>query len=856
MTQSFMKIPMEHVIVRILCIELVDLEPKAILKMAHTVYKSESRIEASFRDIMLKLLHASLFILQNGVTHLDLKPEHLAFRRFKRELLILDWGLAELKGIRYQNVGEMEKVPKPWAKRSRISMDPSFGLPGGESVLPRFARDHPGTAGSRPPFCLDGTFVGSCRVYIWQLAVILLELFLPVPNRENEAKRYEVALFDAVQKENSESFMDFALGGVSCPNASCRQCLELVHNLFQDARSKKDPVQTITRALLSEFSLYYIAENGELERRLNNDGLLVDGFMETDGTIQRPLLVLNHAKIGLAVYILLDSKSGDRASPYCGRVVDLPGKNLSSVSFCLHGLPLSGGKVLNGQPCDLLPLMNMINLRSVGSLFISSRRDPRIDTPGNIKLPERLKASALRAGPCTESMPDCADVSLMDMYYRRNSKHGQLSSWSYNWANGCGDIVLPQNMVDKFMRPKGVIDDLDLPDEKTLDIVMKHRLALLEGGQWSDADWHQCTCDRRSLECSSTCKFLQCFDEINPYTPELRPSEGNVWVPPKVAEAKVIEGLTVSAIRLVSEPDSLIPLIAGFGACLVSDVRQKFPSLFAEAESHARANVSTICTNSVFIYPSKTPKGNPDVGHCEKKLGYLKENCPIGRCLLEMLALIRPGYKPLKATRTRGGPVTQLELIWQLPPTSSRIGAVQVNHVDATVRGMPGGGEKDGGFLPSNLRAVLDGRGPLSVFVPFDDDYYVIVWLTGHKLAIECMKHFSRHYVRAQELYFDENPGSTLAEFQPVWCGGTVQYLRELCPDAQLKPVCIPVRKGNALAISSFLPHSGPPVPGIRGFILAGPEVLHYCLDLLADCTKLLSSHCRTESLCQLCGRQ
>jgi len=77
----------------------------------------------------------------------------------------------------------------------------------------------------------------------------------------------------------------------------------------------------------------------------------------------------------------------------------------------------------------------------------------------------------------------------------------------------------------------------------------------------------------------------------------------------------------------------------------------------------------------------------------------------------------------------------------------------------------------------------------------------------------------------------EENPNSTIEQFQAVWCGGTVQFLSKLCPDAQLKPVRIPVRKGDVLAMSSFLPHSGPSVPGLRGFILAGPEVLNYCFD-------------------------
>ena len=44
--------------------------------------------------------------------------------------------------------------------------------------------------------------------------------------------------------------------------------------------------------------------------------------------------------------------------------------------------------------------------------------------------------------------------------------------------------------------------------------------------------------------------------------------------------------------------------------------------------------------------------------------------------------------------------------------------------------------EEDGGVLRSNLQAVLEARvrGPLSLFVQFDDGYYVIVFLTGHRV--------------------------------------------------------------------------------------------------------------------------
>jgi len=827
MAYSYMKIPMNgNDIVRILCIECVDLEPQEILKKAHIVFKAESRIEASFREISLKLLHASLFIFQNGVAHLDFKLQHLAFRRCTRELRILDWGLAELKGRKYQNLEEMPTIPK----RFKTQREPSFGFPPGvPGLLPRFAKDHPGTAGSRPLFGLDGTFDTCCRIFIWQMAVILLGLFLPMPNRKKDAEKYETDLYNAVKTKTLESFMSYALGGDSCPNASCRQCLELVYNLFQDALSKQDPVKTISRALLSEFCLVYVAETVELERQLSDEGVLVEGCFHADGRIQRPLVLVRTPKFGLMTIILLDSKVGEIANSYCGRVMESPAGNLlSSLSFCVHGVPLGGGKVLNGEPCDLLPLMQMIELRAVGSMVLSSRRNPQTNTPGNIHLPDRLRHTALKT-----TTNHGADVSLLDMVYRRNSKYGQPQSWSYDWANCSGDIYLPKDMIEENMRMDGLIDDLDILDERTLEIVMKHRLALLDGGKWSDADWNQCTCDRRSLECSRKCKFLQSFADISPFSPELKPAEGMVWVPPKAADPKLIRRLTVPANRVISEPESPVPIIAGFGACLVSGVSEMFPDKFANAVRHAKDNCSSICKFSVFIYPPKNV-GNKvvvDVGRGEKRLGYLKENCPIGSYLLQILNLIRPGYKPLEANRAKLKKVKQLELIWQIPSPPRLNGQIQVQHVDATVRGMPGGGKEDGGFLPRNVQVVVDGRGPLSIFVPFDEDYYVIVWLTGHKLAIECMKHFSRHFVRAKEQYFKQYPESSLDQFQAVWCGGTVRYLRELCPDAQLKPVRIPVRKGDVLAMSSFLPHSGPSVPGLRGFILAGPEVLNYCFD-------------------------
>ena len=826
--------------VRILCIQHVDLEPQNILQRARTVFHEEYRIEASFRYIVLKLLYASLYLVQHGVIHLDFKVSHLAFRSLTSDLVFVDWGMAVIKDRKYKNKDDMRNV----SKRAKCC-DVSYGLTGlgPQAVLPRFALDRPGTRGSRPPRNLGCTFDGSCRAFIWQLAVVIFELFRAVPFGRDAAEQYEKQLYEAVERNGFDAFMVFALDGKKCPNDTVRHLLEFVHDLFQDSLSEKRPVDIITHGLMSEFALAYISEEIELEKILSHEGYVCDGFIHPNGRIQRPLVLVKVDGLGLMAFQLFDSLDGDPASPYAGRLVDAPSPNiLSRANFCMHGLSLGNGKILDGQPRDDIPLRAIIRLKMIGSLFISSRIDPATSLHGNVGLPDRLNPNALK-----QVNVEGVVVHSIDMKYRRNSRFGQACSWDYKWGNGGGSVAMSRGKVVACMRPKGRIDWF-LTNKKIRNIITKRRLEVLSQGKYSDADWGQCKCDNGLLVRHQCCRFLSSdLKSITPITPVQSPGRGMVWTSPEVAEPGVIGEMTVPANPFNAVRFS--ELIAGPGSCIVSGVKEMFPDKFAEGETFARQNASTLCTNSVFIYPANK-NGSPNVGRGDKKLGYLPEDCATAQLLLLILALIRPGYKPLRATRNRGNPVPQLELILQLPPPSDRVGEVQVYHVDAAVSGLPGLEDEDSGLLRINLEAVIDDRGPLSLFVPFDDDYYVIVYLTGHILAIECMKHFCRHYNLANRTFFEENPGSSKEEFQAVWCGGTVQFIKELYPDVQLEPVRIPVRKGDVLAIPSYIPHCGPPIPGMRGFVLAGPEVfsdsqgVYWCLlsctDLLTDLPKRL----------------
>ena len=150
---------------------------------------------------------------------------------------------------------------------------------------------------------------------------------------------------------------------------------------------------------------------------------------------------------------------------------------------------------------------------------------------------------------------------------------------------------------------------------------------------------------------------------------------------------------------------------------------------------------------------------------------------------------------------------------------------MQCVHVDAAVRD-PQQVTDCMAILRTNLQYMLDPKGPLSLFFPFEREYRLVMFPTAHKPAIECLKNFARHYEAARAAFFEAHkPRPPVSEWKAAWCGCNVRLLRKLFPGQNFDPVCVSVDVGGMLAVSGFLPHCGLPVDGIRGFIAATYEV-------------------------------
>ena len=89
--------------VNLLCIELLDIEaPKAIWKEGAKQLADNLVVTSSLRYLILEALHAQLYLLQLGIAHRDFKlPHHIGFRHENGQLVVFDFGMAEVEGFCY-----------------------------------------------------------------------------------------------------------------------------------------------------------------------------------------------------------------------------------------------------------------------------------------------------------------------------------------------------------------------------------------------------------------------------------------------------------------------------------------------------------------------------------------------------------------------------------------------------------------------------------------------------------------------------------------------------------------------------------------------------------------------------------
>jgi hypothetical protein len=672
-------------------------------------------------------------------------------------------------------------------------------------------------------------------------------LFRQCPSEKKERREFELSLSEVVKKNNIEEFLKFALEGkdVSKMKNSCRRLLELAYMMFLstpfDGLDRPPPKKALITFLFSEFALCSIYEKQETERILRDVGIVIEGKTTPKGKQQRPVLLILDT-FGLMVLSIFKCTIGDPAGEYCGRKRLLSqGGILSRESFSMHSVIVDPGVILDGAPGKDLPLAILIQA-GVGSLFMSSRGDPAVSTPGNVSLVPRQQRT--RRSLCIKEIP----LESLPMTFRENVNECTVITWDYPWDCAQSGLGMSDAQVRKAMASNSRARIAEIEDRWRLR-VMEHRANILKGRVFRDATegiesstestdgddisascglLGACFCDpgsinhARSVDCSS----------FYPFDPDSVPRTGNVWVvPPMIGDAERLK-LTVVAdavdfstmdfsARFSTAPDAC-------GAALVQGLDRIFPAEWAAAMSAAGSVADDHCRNDVFIYQGTTPsKHNP--GKRRKKLGYIGEfvNKPatyMRKCMKHIL----PQYKvaigePIRDPPDQPNP-EQCELIREIPPPIEERGEIQTVHTDVAVLN-PGILPRCMDILRENLQLVLDSKGPVSLFFPFTSGYSLVVFLIAHKPAIECLKNFARHYEPMHRAFKKMHPKATGPEWKAAWCGFTVRRLRILFPGQSFDPVCIPVELGEVLAISSFLPHCGVPVAGIRGFIAATYEV-------------------------------
>ena len=812
-----------EVTANLLCLELLDTEtPAQIWKDAKQQLHSELEVTAPVRYLILEFLHALLYYVRHGIAIRDFKaPHHVGYRN-DGQLVVFDMGLAEVVGYKYQS--------SPTRRQRKITKGIEVGIEAVsvERTEPRHGQPRPGTHGYRAPFKADTQDLGHFAD-IWSAAVSIVKLVRECPKDDEGRRAFEKSLYDVIRKEKYEDFEKFALEGWGDVEVkdSCRRLLKLAYMMFQstpfDKSPREPPDKALIAALFSEFALCSIYEEKDFEMRLREEGIVIDGKIARNGKIQRPVLLILD-RFGLMILSIFKCNIGDLAGEYCGRVICLSSGTYSSESFSLHSVTVSPGLILNGAPCKALPLRTLMK-GGVASLFLSSRQNPGISTPGNVGLVDRLKArSSLEI--------DGIELESIPMFFRENVDECTLLTWDYNWANAQHPFGMSEAQIRKAMESNSPNDMAEI-EGRWRSRVMEHKARLLlDQPPFTDAIRGTANSNDGAISCTL---LGDCFCDscsINPvlsvdcrgfsqFIPSVKPLDACVWgIPPMISDSERLK-LTFEA----DDPDFRAKFWAAqeeFAAAIVQGFDRIFPDELEAAVFGAEAVANENCGNDVFMLPGGS------AGKKRKKLGYIGRfpNAP-ATYMCKCMEYSLPDHEVAIGTRihdVKKPAEPQCELIRELPAPEDEEGEVQAVHVDCPILN-PKCVPDCMNILRANLQCVMESKGPLSLFFPLTSGYSLVVFLTAHKPAIECLKNFARHYEPARTSFKEMNPRASDKDWLAAWCGCTIRYLRKRFPDQQFKPVCIPVQVGEMLAISSFLPHCGVPVEGIRGFIAATYKV-------------------------------
>ena len=512
--------------VHLLCMECLGNRPQEIIAESRKLFSQERRACSEGRHLVLAVLGAILYLDERGISHNDLKVEHL-FYRANGSLVIIDFGLAQRTDYRYirRDRSQLRVVRGP-AMAHDFSYAAALSSTDNLRILGEPDR-RPGTPGYRPHCSIDNAQHRS-KVNVFQLGMILFRIICPRAaedehsNGEAGADRLEalvyriasmkfedflreVLSYNPSSASNSSRRAQRALGAVTTGptvheyfgQGIARLCHGFLHGNFKFLVSSRD-------AFRSDFVRTYIPASMTWFDLVRTRGVLVS----PKHGVKNPCVLVWAKARGFAALPLFTFCQGEHVGNYIGFVqVRSNGGYLSAESFSLHSIAWSATHVLDGTPSFKLPAETMAEECAVGPLYQSSRTKPdkRANLTANVTSPNKPAASITRQ--ITLQSGDQAE--LVFMYGSRHSYYGDPFKWDYNWdAQGSG---VQQAAFAGQQRLDAIEHHISLPSEWK-DIVRVRRQEMMMRGFKDSVPENACSISNCSCTgCSPADIFL--FDQ-------------------------------------------------------------------------------------------------------------------------------------------------------------------------------------------------------------------------------------------------------------------------------------------------------------------------------------------------------
>ena len=503
---EYAEIKLDGKVARFLAMEFLSPFLVPLKEEAHKAFLKDGRVIPEWRTAMRDVLDSVICLHNQGIAHLDLKPEHF-MKSAGDQLRIVDYGLSQSIQNKYQL--SQQKLERTIFKASNPpSMTFGFGRCGNNDTLEMlgYSQGQVGTCIYRSPGfpkSQNSSVQERMPCDFWSFGIMLLELVLCLPDNVSECQSLEEALVNAVSGRSFQFFLAFLIHqhkkgsaahivlsnvarvdsgnldsetGDAAYDRIMKQRRIGVSNLLKAVFILLDPETenrpSIQKILGSAFFHEYIPFADE-EYELINIGMRAEHQM-IDGKLQNPLVVVLIPGQGLQALNPLRADNGDPMSGYggeCGCRITRDFR-ISADKHSLHVLPVGNGEQIDGSPGIKFTLRSLASSGCVGSLFASSRTDPDISMQGNVGNPQTARTNKRQY-----ENKQGQKIWASTMHAQQVIEPGSMLKWNYNWATYCGgrmfDSTEQKERTEEYS--KGI-------PKYVKQIVQEHRRELLAQG--------------------------------------------------------------------------------------------------------------------------------------------------------------------------------------------------------------------------------------------------------------------------------------------------------------------------------------------------------------------------------------